>query len=92
MGAPCVSFDVATISSNTWDVNTDFEIGKSRTRCPGHGSRLGIDGKSGKSRTESRHGIIADVADDSSAYGVRLWEQYSLIQAVEQYRLELRGM
>ena len=53
----------------------DFKIAKIRTEKPGHGSRLGIDGKSGKSRTESRHGIIADVADDLSAYGVKPSEQ-----------------
>ena len=36
-----------------------IEIGKSRTRCPGHGPRLEIAPKIGKSRTEFRHAIMA---------------------------------
>ena len=52
----------------------DFKIGKIRTGKPGHGSRLGTDGKSGKSRTESERGIIANVAGDSSAYAVNPWK------------------
>ena len=41
-----------------------------RTRCPGHGPRLGIAPEIGKSRTESGRGIIADVAANLAAYAV----------------------
>ena len=59
-----------TITVIQGDVNTDFEIGKSRTRCPGHGPRLGIAPEIGKSRTESGRGIIAAVAANLAAYAV----------------------
>jgi len=52
----------------------DFKIAKIRTEKPGHGPRLEIAPEIGKSRTESRHGIIADVAVDLTAYAVRLLE------------------
>ena len=53
----------------------DFKIAKIRTEKPGHGPRLEIDGKLSKSRTESERGIIANVAGDLSAYGVKPSEQ-----------------
>ena len=52
----------------------NFKIDKIRTEKPGHGPRLEIAPEIGKSRTESRHGIIADVAVDLTAYAVRLLE------------------
>ena len=70
----------------------NFEIDKIRTEKPGHGPRLEIAPEIGKSRTESERGIIANVAGDLSAYGVDPWKYYGLIQAMEQYRLGLRGV
>ena len=52
----------------------DFKIAKIRTEKPGHGPRLEIAPEIGKSRTESERGIIANVAGDSSAYGVNPWQ------------------
>ena len=40
-----------------------IEIGKSRTRCPGHGPRLEIAPKIGKSRTEFRRAIITGMRE-----------------------------